>query len=494
MNSESQTKQNRRAFIKRTLATTAMLAVATACQRIHVPRPIQVDPDVIKKFGAGFKGRLILPTDPSFEKARRVFFWNPKTEKRPAIIALCAHPDDVMRSVEFARRHGLEIAVRGGGHSPCAWGISNGLVIDLSGMKQIEIDPAQGIGRVDAGVLSGEVTSQAGRHGLVPALGQSHEVGAAGVLLGGGLGWLAGIHGAACDNLLSARVVTADGALLSIDASSNPDLFWALRGGSGNFGITTSFECRLFQVGPVNAGELRYPIRDARPVMRFFRDFMAEAPDSFQATLDLSPRGSFVSVRLCHAGDAAETYRLLQPFRNIALPISDTVKSQHFAELAGMPPARTSHEAPSAGFKYVQTVYREQLSDEVIDQILDRVGQAPAQAFIAVSHYMHGQVCRVKPEETAFSLRKAGAVHIRINVAWEDRGAGERLMTWTDEVWRALRASSDERIYANYQSHEDRSSAEAVFGGNHARLASIKNKYDPGNIFRRNSNVQPSRV
>src|SRR5438132_2602770 len=209
--------------------------------------------------------------------------------RRPAAIVQCAHEEDAVRAVEFARSYRLELAVRSGGHSHLGWGCSNGLVIDLSGMKRISIDPLRRTVRAQAGALSGEVARAAGRHGLAPVLGQCPGVGASGVILGGGLGWLSGMHGASCDNLLSARVVAADGRVLIADSTRNPDLFWALRGAGANFGVTTSFECRLHPIGPVTGGDIHYSVRDARVVLRFFRDLMDDAPDGFQATLNLTP-------------------------------------------------------------------------------------------------------------------------------------------------------------------------------------------------------------
>jgi FAD/FMN-containing dehydrogenase len=229
------------------------------------------------------------------------------------------------------------------------WSTSNGLVIDLVGMNRVTINPAKHTGRIDAGVLGGEVMRVAGRYGLAPVLGECPGVGAAGVTLGGGLGWLSGLHGASCDNLLSARIVTADGRILSVDAEHNPDLLWALRGAGANFGVTTSFECRLYALVPVTSGDIYYPVRDARPVLRFFRDFMAEAPDSFQATLNLTPGERGVFVSLCHAGEEAEAERLLRAFRTVATPAKDTVRRQEFAELAGISPTG----APDASFRCI---------------------------------------------------------------------------------------------------------------------------------------------
>lgn len=258
-------------------------------------------------------------------------------------------------------------------------------------------------------------------------------------------------------------------------------------GAGANFGVTTSFECRLHSVGPVTSGDIYYPVREARPVLRFFRNLMAEAPDSFQATLNLTPGERGVFVSLCHAGEGAEAERLLGAFRTVAPPAKDTVRRQEFAALAG----RSTAAATDVRFRCIATVYRNELSDEVIEITLDRLSAAPLEAVLGISHYMHGEVCRVTPDSTAFPLRQSGGVHIRIGMDWNDPAAAQRLMPWADEARRMLRPSSGERIYANYQSYAGKGSAEAVFGSNHSRLIGLKNKYDPTNFFRRNSNVEP---
>jgi FAD/FMN-containing dehydrogenase len=480
-------RHNRRQFIKQALATTGALGLTPASGQRELRERHPIGPGTLEKFRARLKGRLILPTDPGYEAARRVYFWNPNTERRPALVARCADADDVRYAVEFAHRHGLDIAVRGGGHSPMGWGISDGLVVDLGAMSRVTIDPETRTARIDAGVLSGDVMVQAGRHGLAPILGGCPGVGAAGITLGGGLGNLSGLHGASCDNLLSARVVTADGRLLSVDAERNPELLWGLRGAGANFGVTTSFECRLHPIGPVTAGEIYYPGRDARTVLRFFRNFMAEAPDSFQAVLNLTTGERGVFVNLCHAGDAAEAERLLRALRSVAAPMRDTVRRQAFADLANLSPTGT----PNATFRAISTGYRDELSDDFIDRILDRLSGAPPQAVLGVTPYQHGQVCRVMPDRTAFPLRQSGGVHFRVNVDWNDAATAEGLMRWTEEASQLLRPSSGERIYANYQSHASDGSAEAVFGSNLPRLVALKKKYDPANVFRRNSNVDP---
>src|SRR6266850_1363011 len=314
----------RRNFIKRTVAASGTLGFATGCRRLQVTDDLSRG--AIDRLRAKLKGRLILPTDPSYESERRVFYWNAGTERRPRVIVQCAREEDALRAVEFARRHELEVAVRAGGHSHLGWGCSNGLIIDLSGMKRIAIDPLRRTARAEGGVLSGEVARAAGRHGLAPVLGQCPGVGASGLILGGGLGWLSGLHGASCDNLLSARVVATDGRVLTADSERNPDLFWALRGAGANFGITTSFECGLHPIGPVTGGDIHYSVRDARVVSRFFRELMDEAPDAFQATLNLTPGERGVFVSLCHSGSENEAERALRSLRAIATPTKEFVK------------------------------------------------------------------------------------------------------------------------------------------------------------------------
>jgi hypothetical protein len=481
------TRHGRRHFIKRTLAVTGALALTTPSSPGETRERRRFDTDALARFRARLKGRLVLPTDPDYETARRIYFWNPGTERRPALVARCAQAEDVRHAIEFARTQALELAVRGGGHSPMGWGTSDGLLIDLAGINSVTVDPARRTARIDAGVSSGEVMREAGRHGLAPVLGGCPGVGAAGVTLGGGLSWLSGLHGAACDNLLSARVVTADGRVLSVDAKRNPDLLWALRGAGANYGVVTSLDCRLHSIGPVTYGDIYYPLREARPVLRFFRELMAEAPDSFQATLNLTPGERGVFVGLCHAGEEAEPNRLLRALRTVATPAKDTVRRQAFADLAGRLPVG----ATDVSFRSVATVYRNELSDDVMDKVLDRLSGAPPATVLGITHYMHGEVCRVAPDATAFPLRQSGGFLIRVNLDWNDSAAAPRLMRWADDACQLLRPSSGEQIYANYQSYAGKGSAQAVFGSNLPRLTALKNRYDPTNCFRRNSNVEP---
>src|SRR5262245_57861195 len=482
----------RRNFIKRTVAASGTLAFATGCRPLQVTDRNELSGEVIDRLRAKLKGRLILPADSSYESARRVFYWNAGTERRPRVIVQCAREEDALRAVEFARRYELEVAARAGGHSHLGWGCSNGLVIDLSGMKRITIDPLRRTARAEGGVLSGEVALAAGQHGLAPVLGQCPGVGASGVILGGGLGWLSGLHGASCDNLLSARVVAADGRFLTANSERNPDLFWALRGAGANFGVTTSFECRLHPIGPVTGGDIHYSLRDARTVLRFFRELMDEAPDAFQATLNLTPGERGVFVSLCHAGSENEAERTLRSLRAIAPPAREFVQRQEFAALAERPAATNPANTPPPAFRGIQTVYRDRLSDDLIDVIVDRLGLASPEVIIGISHYMHGQVCRLAPSATAFPLRQTGGLNVRLAYTWNDPAIGRQLTQWAEDSLQRLRPGTDERIYANFQTYEAGTGAAAVYAANFSRLAGLKYKYDPENFFRRNSNVPPT--
>jgi hypothetical protein len=287
--------------------------------------------------------------------------------------------------------------------------------------------------------------------------------------------------------------VTAEARVVAADSENHSDLFWALRGAGANFGVATSFDLQLHPIGPITGGDIHYSVRDARTVLRFFRELMDEASDGFQATLNLTrgERGVFVS--LCHAGSESEAERTLRSLRAIAPPVKEFVKRQEFAALAERAAATNPANTPPPAFRGIQTVYRDRLSDELIEIIVDRLGRASPEVIMGISHYMHGQVCRVAPSATAFPLREAGGLNVRMAYTWSDAATGQRLIEWARESLRLLRPSADERIYANFQTYETSNGAAAVYGANFSRLADIKYKYDRENFFRRNSNIAPTR-
>lgn len=483
----------RRRFIRRAATVASGVASGWHARGRSVAAQDRIDPAALHALRGRLHGRLVVPGDESYEADRRVFYTNPRTDTRPAVIVQCGQADDVPRAVEFARRHGLELAVRSGGHSHLAWGSSGGLVVDLAPLRRISVDPERRIVHAEGGVLGGDVAVAAGRHGLVPVLGQCPGVGATGVTLGGGLGWLAGLFGACCDNLLSAGIVTADGRTVEADAARDPDLLWGLRGAGANFGVATSCAMRLHPLGPVIGGDVHYDPRDARDVLRGFRDVMRGAPDALQATLNLTrgERGLFIS--LCHSGEEGDATRLLETLRSIARPTKEAVRRQDYATLATKAAATAPATGSPPAFRAIEAVYRERIDDEVIDVFVDQLASAPPDAIFGLSHYMHGAVCRVAPDATAFPHRRDHSVHLRVACQWSDPGESERRFAWADEWRRLCRPRTAEAIYANYQTYDAAAGAAAIFGMNHGRLAALKARLDPDNVFRRNANVTPTR-
>jgi FAD/FMN-containing dehydrogenase len=483
----------RRDFLKQAGVAAAGLSWSQGNRCLGVADVPEINPERLAALRTKLKGRLVVPGEATYQSTKRVFYWNPKTERSPVAVVQCGDEQDAQRAVEFARTHELELSVRSGGHSHLAWGSSNGIVIDLSPLKQIQIDAGKRIMRAQAGVFGGEAARAAGAYGLVPVLGQCPGVSATGVTLGGGLGWLSGLFGACCDNLLAARLVTADATTIDVNAESDPDLFWALRGAGANFGVTTNFEAQLHSIGTVLAGDIHFAVRDAREVMRGFRDIMHDAPDGFQATLNLTSgdRGLFISFS--HAGDEKESESMMRKLRLIATPTKELVKRQPFADLAEKAAATNPGNSTAQGFRGIQTVYREQITDEIIDIYADQLAQATPDVVMGLSHYMHGEVCRVQPDATAFPHRQAHSIHLRVAYNWSDPADHDKRFAWGDEWLKSLRPSSNESIYANYQTYETRQGSPSLFGQNYSRLLTLKNKYDPTNLFRRNANIAPAR-
>jgi FAD/FMN-containing dehydrogenase len=317
-------------------------------------------------------------------------------------------------------------------------------------------------------------------------LGQCATVGVVGLTLGGGLGWLSGKHGAACDNLLSAELVTADGRNLRTSATEHPDLFWAIRGGGGNYGIVTSLTYQLHPIGDVISGDLSYRFSDARSVVEVFGDFMAVAPDALQATLTLVRESqSVISIRVCWSGDPRDAGAIIKPLRTTVKPVTDTVRRGTLMD------SFVATEGPTP-FGICKGLYLQSLSGNAVDTILDRFAQAPGPvAMIGLDHYMHGQVCRVKPDSTAFELRARDAVHVWVEAIGENTANEASLSRWVGQTWTALRTYSGGRVYANYPAAETESAVREVYQENYSRLVAVKTQYDPKNVFQRNHNVRP---
>ncbi len=483
--------KSRREFVNNGLIGGAALALSTAGAWPAHALSGNLSSQVSSLRGE-FDGSLVLAGDIDYQSARTTVIKNPRTDKHPAIVARCLSAADVAKSIELARHEKLVIALRSGGHSMLGWGTcDDGIVVDTSPLKHIEIDPVNRTARVGAGVLAAELVGATYAHGLTPVMSQCPTVGVAGLALGGGLGCLSGMYGATCDTLLQVELVTAEGRTLTCNHSENSELFWALRGGGGNFGVATSFTFQLFPVGNVITGRLSYPVEEARKMLRFYADYMATSPDELQgyASLTKTDGKGFLDIGLCWAGDLVYGEKVIAPFRQIVKPIEDTVRVDTFLAAFNFYPARSTNIVGGA----MEGSYLQHLSEEAIDIVIERIAIARDNfdSGIGLDHYMHGAVCKVPPNAMAFDLRQAGALHVWIPVSWSDPGAAQAAMAWVDETRAALRPFSAGRMYVNYPSSDWEKLAGAPYNQNADRLTVIKRKYDPLNVFHINANITP---
>jgi FAD/FMN-containing dehydrogenase len=447
-----------------------------------------------------FRGALLRPGEEGYEEARRV--WNGAIDRRPALIARCTGADDVATAVRFARERDLPVSVRGGGHSIAGHSVCDGgVMIDLSLMKAISVDPANRTVRAAGGVLWSEFDRATQSVGLATTGGIISHTGIAGLTLGGGLGHLMRKHGLTVDNLLAADLVTADGERIHVDAKSNPELFWGLHGGGGNFGIVTSFEYRLHPVGPlVLAGPMFWDLEDAPAVLRYVNEIAMEAPDDLGITiaLMLAPPMPFVppdrigkpviGLILIWTGVPAAGQQVLEPFRAIARPIVDLVRPTPYVALQSMLDGGAPH-----GRHYYWKAHRlSSLTDSIIDVIIGRT-EAITSPFSQIGGWaVGGAVSRADPNATAVAHRGVG-FEINNAAAWMPADPnGERHVAWVREGWEALRPYSA-GVYANFLSDEGAAGLEAAYGGRLQRLTALKDRYDPANVFRLNANIPPSR-
>jgi FAD/FMN-containing dehydrogenase len=441
----------------------------------------------------GFAGVLLRPEDEGFDDARRVY--NGLIDKRPALIARCRGEADIVAAVNFGREAALEVSVRGGGHSiagTCA--TDGGLMIDLSALKGIYVDPDARTARVQPGVIWAELNRETQLHGLAVTGGVISTTGVAGLTLGGGLGWLMPKYGLAMDNLLSARVVTAGGEILTANASENADLFWALRGGGGNFGIVSSFEFRLHQVGPlITGGLVAHPFDAAEEFLRFYRDFAAGSSDDLMtfAGVGHAPDGSGAKLALCvacHLGSPEQAEKELDPLRQFGSPLLVELGPLPYAVLnslldAGYPPG---------SLNYWKSGFLNEVSDGVIDMILEQFAVCPSPMTAVLLEHFHGEVTRVPADATAVQHREPSH-NLAITSVWTDPAATEENIAWTRETFEAMEPFLAGRRYGNYFSDDDtgKDPAGAAYGPNYERLVEVKTAYDPTNLFRRNVNVPP---
>lgn len=444
----------------------------------------------INDFKASLQGEVLCADDPGYDAARSV--WNAMIDRRPQLIARCTNADDVVQAVNFARTHEMIVSVRGGGHNVAGKAVcDDGLMIDLTPMKGIQVDPAQRSAHVEPGVLWSELDQATQAFGLATTGGTVSHTGVAGLTLGGGLGWLLATHGLACDNLLSAEMVLADGRQVTASATETPDLFWAIRGGGGNFGIVTNFMFRLHPVGPtVLGGMVLYPVEQAKAVLQFYRDFSANCPDALTvyAGMISTPDGlPVVALIAGWFGDLAEGEQLLAPLRTFGAPLADMIGLLPYTQLQAM----LDGAAPFGLPRYWKSGYFNELSDDVIDAIIAHTSRKLTPLSVAILFHLHGVASRTAPDATAFAHRQ-NLWDFDIIAQWTDPATAEQNISWARAFWQAV-APFSTGVYVNHLDADDSAQrVQSAYGANHTRLAALKAKYDPTNFFRLNHNIEPS--
>jgi FAD/FMN-containing dehydrogenase len=433
-------------------------------------------------------GNLQQPGDPGYDDARRVF--NAMIDRHPAAIASCADTADVVASVDFARQHGIPLSVRGGGHSvagDCL--IDGGLVIDVLPMKRIDVDAGRRVARAQAGLRLGEFIDATEQHGFVSPTGTNSDTGMAGLTLGGGFGWLCGHFGMAIDNVVGAEVVLSDGTVVHASDSEHQDLFWAIRGGSGNFGIVTEFEMKLHPLTAVLGGMLIHPFDRATEVLRHYREIVPSLPDEltiYTGILTAPDGNKVIAVVACWSGDLAEGERVLAPIRAFGPPLVDTIQPMPYSAMN-----RLLDEGLAPGQRnYWKQSYFQALEDDFIEVVIEFARKAPSANSVVLIDELHGAATRVSPSATAFPHRDARFGLVMLAV-WNNPADDDINIQWTRDLANAARPYGTGGVYVNEAVGEK---PLAVYGANYERLAEIKARYDPANMFRHNANIAPAAV
>ncbi len=453
----------------------------------------------IEELRRGFTGEMLLPGDDSYESSRRI--WNAMIDKRPAVIARCATTTDVVRAVNFARDNGLLLAIRGGGHNISGNAVcDDGIVIDLGQMKAARVDPDTRRVTIEGGATLADLDAATQAHGLATPVGINSTTGVAGLTLGGGFGWLSRRHGMTVDNLESAEVVTATGELVHASATEHPDLFWALRGGGGNFGVVTRFEFRLHPVGPdVLSGLIVYPISAAKSVLRQYRDFLAWAPEALSvwSVLRLAPPLPFlpenvhgqgiIALAVIYAGDPKQGEPLIEPLRKFGTPLGEHVGVQPYvAWQQAFDPLLT----PGAR-NYWKSHNFSTLEDGLFDAVVESIGKLPSPQCEIFFGAIGGATTRPAPDSAAYPHRDAKFV-VNVHGRWEDPADDKRCIGWARDFFNASAPFASGGVYVNFLTADEGDRVRSAYGPNYDRLAQVKRKYDPSNLFRMNQNIEPA--
>ena len=446
----------------------------------------------VSEIAGTFSGLLLLPDEAGYDAARRVH--NGMVDKRPAVIAQCRGVADVIDAIGLARGLGLELSVRGGGHNVAGRAVvEGGVMVDLGGMRGIHVDTVRRTVRVEAGSTWADLNRETQLHGLAVTGGAVSTTGIAGLTLGGGFGWLMGKYGLALDNLLSADLVTAEGQVLRASAGENADLFWAVRGGGGNFGVVTSFEYRLHSVGPtITGGLIAYPFDGAREMLRFYRDFTAALPDeqTVYATLVHAPDGSgakLAAMAACHCGPLAEGETAMQPIKRFGSPVIDAIGPMPYCQLNSM----LDGSYPKGALSYWKSNFLTGLSDGAIDTMIECFAHCPTPMGQLFLEHLHGTALQIGATDTAFPHRRGGYNFLVLSQTM-DTAVADRCTAWVRETYAAMKPFVAPGRYVNYlDDDETADSVPAAYGPNYQRLREIKTKYDPGNVFHLNQNILP---
>ena len=461
-------------------------------------KPVTLTGSEVKELRAGLKGTLLLAHDNGYDEARRV--WNGSIDRHPALIVRCANRSDIVHAVQFASAHSLLTAVKGGGHSLSGQSTcEGGLLIDLSSMRRIEVDRARRLARAEPGVLLAQLDGECQAAGLVTTLGTASDTGIAGLTLGGGMGRLMRKLGLSCDNVASFEVVTADGKLRQANANENPDLYWALRGGGGNYGIVTNFEYRLHPLAhPVLAGGRVYPFDQARAVIAAVAELAVGAPD--EVYLDCAafnssgegklPKGSYVELEFVYCGEPRDGERFLGGLDKIGKPLNDTIKPKPYLVAQNGPTGAAPQALPAGLGVYVRSGFLQTISGKFIDEMIHAFEHGPPWLDDIGFGPIGGQVARVKPDATAYWNRDA-EYDLLMGASWVDHAQDEHNIAAMRDLWKVFEPLT-RGYYVNTEPAAPEARVKSTYGDNYARLVQIKNQYDPRNLFRLNANIRPS--
>jgi FAD/FMN-containing dehydrogenase len=435
-------------------------------------------------------GRLLQPGDEGYDAARAV--WNAMIDRRPALIVRCADAEDVRTAVSFAGEHGLPVSVKGGGHNVAGKAVCDGgLMIDLSPLKAIRVDPGAATARAESGLLWEEFDRATQDHGLATVGGVVGTTGIAGLTLGGGQGWLTGRFGLTLDNLLAVDLVTADGVARQASADENPDLFWAMRGAGANFGVATSFVYRLHPLTTVLGGMVIHPLDRARDVFRFYRDFARTQPDestTYAGVLTGPDRNVVVALVACYAGPLSEGEHVLAPLRGFGRPLADTIAPIPYLAMQGL----IGPSFPHGRRNYWKSGLTDRITDATIDAVVEGGRTVPSPQTAIVFADCHGAYSRVDNAATAYGHRDL-QFDLVILSSWVDPADDERNIEWTRGLFAAVEPELGDGVYVNDLGDDDGSArVRLAYGDNYDRLALLKRRYDPANLFRMNQNILPA--